>query len=207
MNVFERLYKDLKKKYGRPSGQWVLWCKRPKTEKEREEVVIEAILTQRANWRNVELAMANLKKKKKYSLRTIYNLGKTNFKELTNLLKPSGFFLAKTNYLLGLSEFILKNYGNIETMKNEKTARMRERLLGLKGIGEETADDILLYALDKPVFVIDEYTRRLVKKYRLTGNLSYRSLQRLFEKNLKKDYRLYQDFHALIVIDEKSNLK
>ncbi len=83
---------------------------------------------------------------------------------------------------------------------------MREELLELKGIGPETADSILLYALDKPVFVIDEYTRRLVKKRGLAKNFSYAFLQKLFEENLKKDFRSYQDFHALIVINGK-NLK
>jgi endonuclease III-like uncharacterized protein len=75
--------------------------------------------------------------------------------------------------------------------------------LGLKGIGPETADSILLYGLEKPVFVIDEYSRRLVKKNRLANNYDYHFLQKLFEENLRKNYQLYQDFHALIVIDGK----
>ncbi|OGZ21398.1 MAG: hypothetical protein A3D46_02675 [Candidatus Nealsonbacteria bacterium RIFCSPHIGHO2_02_FULL_43_13] len=86
-------------------------------------------------------------------------------------------------------------------------AERRERLLELKGIGPETADSIMLYALDKPVFVIDEYTRRLVKKRSLAKNLSYAFLQKLFERNLKKDFRRYQDFHALIVINGKNKTK
>jgi endonuclease-3 related protein len=92
-------------------------------------------------------------------------------------------------------------------MKKEDGKKLREKLLKLKGIGPETADSILLYALDKPVFVIDEYTRRLVKKRNLAKNFSYKFLQELFEKNLKKDFRLYQDFHALIVIDGKKTKK
>jgi endonuclease-3 related protein len=89
-------------------------------------------------------------------------------------------------------------------MKKEDGKKLREKLLKLKGIGPETADSILLYALDKPVFVIDEYTRRLVKKRNLAQKFSYDFLQDLFEKNLKKDLRLYQDFHALIVIEGKN---
>ena len=72
-------------------------------------------------------------------------------------------------------------------------------------MGPETADSILLYGLDKPIFVIDEYTRRLVKKEKLARDLSYDYLQKLFESNLPRDFALYQDFHALIVIDGKNN--
>ncbi|RLG12993.1 hypothetical protein DRN69_06230 [Candidatus Pacearchaeota archaeon] len=201
MNVFERLYKELKKKYGRPKGQWVLWCKRSKTWREREEVIIGAILTQRTNWNNVELALSNLKKAKIHSFKDIYQL---DIKKLATLIKPSGFYQAKANYLFHLIEFILKNYVNLEKMRKVNLEELKEQLLKLKGIGPETADSILLYALDKPVFVIDEYTRRLIKKRDLAKNLSYAFLQKLFEKNLRKDFRLYQDFHALIVIDGKN---
>ena len=92
-------------------------------------------------------------------------------------------------------------------MQRSDPCKLREEVLALKGIGEGTADSILLYALDKPIFVVDEYTRRLVKKRRLANNLSYAFLQKLFEKNLRKDFRLYQDFHALIVIDGKNKNK
>jgi len=196
---FRKLYKDLRGKYGRPSGQWVLWCKRPKTEQERQEVIMEAVLAQRTNWKNVGLAMKNLKKARVKSLKALCRVGK---KKLAPLIKPSGFYQSKTDYLFSLAGFILKNYGDLETMKKQDARELREKLLELKGIGPETADSILLYALDKPVFVIDEYTRRLMEKK--TPNLSYDILQRLFEDNFKKDFRLYQDFHALIVIDAKS---
>jgi endonuclease-3 related protein len=89
-------------------------------------------------------------------------------------------------------------------MKKIELKELREELLKLKGIGPETADSILLYALDKPVFVIDEYTKRLIRKRNLAKNLNYNFLQKLFEENLRKDFRLYQDFHALIVIDGKN---
>ena len=90
-------------------------------------------------------------------------------------------------------------------MKKAELEELREELLKLKGIGPETADSILLYALDKPIFVIDEYTRRLVKKHNLADETNYQFLQKLFEENLRKDYRLYQDFHALIVINGKNS--
>jgi len=196
----DKLYKQLKKKYGPPKGQWSLWCKRPKTEKEREEVIIEAILTQRANWNNVRLAFGNLKREKMHRLKGIYQAGE---KKLAPLIRPSGFYKTKANYLFRLAGFIFKNYGGINKMKKEKLQDLREKLLKLKGIGLETADSILLYGLDKPVFVIDEYTRRLIKRHKLAKNLSYQFLQKLFEGEIKRDFRLYQDFHALIVIDGK----
>ena len=194
--IFE-LYQDLREKYNSPQGQWNLWCQRPKTKSEREEVIIGAILTQRTNWKNVELALNNLKKAGVYSLKGISRLG---VKKLAPLIRPSGFYQAKAKYLFQLAKFILKNYDNLDKIK-------RGQLLELKGLGPETADSILLYALDKPVFVIDEYTRRLVKEKNLAKNLSYDFLQKLFEENLKKDFRLYQDFHALIVIDGKDSDK
>jgi len=201
MNIFGKLYKRLKRKYGQPKGQWILWCKRPKTDQEREEVLVGAILTQRTNWKNVDLALGNLKRIRINSLRDIYQLG---VKKLAPLIKPSGFYQTKTNYLFHLIEFIFHNYGNLEKMRKTDFKELRERLLKLKGIGPETADSILLYALDKPVFVIDEYTCRLIKKRGLAKNLSYTFLQKLFEKSLRKDFRLYQDFHALIVINGKN---
>lgn len=201
MNIFEKLYQELEKKYDKPQGQWRLWCQRLKTNKEREEVIIGAILTQRTNWNNVELTLKNLKKAKIDSLKDIYQLGPL---KLENLIKPSGFYKVKAQYLFNLAQFVIKTYGTIEKMKKVETKELREQLLSLKGIGPETADSILLYALDKPSFVIDEYTRRLIKKRNLAKNLSYAFLQKLFEKNLRKDFRLYQDFHALIVIDGKN---
>ena len=202
MNVFEKLYQELKREYGMPEGQWQLWCKRPKTEREREEVLIGAILTQRTNWRNVELAINNLKRAKINSLKNIYQLEP---KKLENLIKPSGFYKVKAQYLFNSARFIIENYGRLERMKRAELKGLREELLKLKGIGPETADSILLYALDKPIFVIDEYTRRLVKEHHLAVQTNYQFLQKLFEENLRRDYRLYQDFHALIVINGKDS--
>ena len=202
MNVFEKLYKEFGRKYGRPEGQWKLWCKRPKTEREMEEVLIGAILTQRTNWKNVELAINSLKRVKINSLKNICRLGP---EKIENFIKPSGFYKTKAQYLFNLAKFVIKNYGSLERMKKKELKELREELLKLKGIGPETADSILLYALDKPIFVIDEYTRRLVKNHNLADKTDYQFLQKLFEENLKKDYCLYQNFHALIVINGKDS--
>ncbi|PIR90060.1 endonuclease [bacterium (Candidatus Gribaldobacteria) CG07_land_8_20_14_0_80_33_18] len=199
--MFERLYKELRKKYGKPKEQWNLWCKRPKTKQEKEEVVIGAILTQRTNWKNVELALENLKNKKIVSLESLYHLGS---KKLASLIKPAGFYKAKAQYLFNLVKFIVENYGSLEKLRKVGLKELREKLLKVKGVGPETADSILLYALDKPIFVIDEYAKRLIKERNLIEKTNYHFLQKLFEENLRKDFRLYQDFHALIVINGKN---
>jgi endonuclease-3 related protein len=202
--MIKKLYYRLLKKYGKPAGQWKLWCKRPKTTDEKEEIIIGAVLGQRTNWNNAEMAIDNLKKQDLCSLKNIYQLNQKNRQKLSELIRSSGFFKQKAQRLLNLSEFVLRNYGSVEKMQQTNFAKLRKELLVLNGLGPETVDDILLYALEKPVFVIDEYTRRLVKKYKLAKDLSYDALQRLFEKKLKKDYALYQDFHALIVIEGKT---
>lgn len=198
-----KLYKKLRARHGHPKGQWSLWCKRPKSQAEREEVVIGAILTQNTNWKNVERAMLNLKRAKSCRLEKIVRLGKNNASRLAKLIRSSGFYRLKSKYLIEIAEFVIKNDG-IQKLQKWPRLKLRQALLGLKGIGPETADSILLYALDKPIFVIDEYTRRLVKKLRLARKLSYESLQKLFEKNLPRNFRLYQDFHALMIIEGKN---
>jgi endonuclease-3 related protein len=164
-------------------------------------VIVGSILTQNTNWKNVDLAINNLKKAKVNSLADIYKLGT---EKLAPLIRPSGFYQTKAKYLLCLSQFIIKDYGSLEKLGKLELEELRKKLLDLKGVGPETADSILLYALDRPTFVIDEYTRRLIKKKNLSDDLSYAALQKLFEKSLRKDFRLYQDFHALIVIDGKN---
>lgn len=210
-------YKKLRDIYDAPQGQWTLWCKRPKTDSEREQVMIEAILTQRTNWRNVERAVAALKKAHLLSLGAFLNAYRKNPARTALLIKSSGFYQQKAERLTGLSAFVKKRYGTIATiatMKKVPLMRLRTDLPSLNGIGPETADSILLYALDKPIFVIDEYTRRFFQRRSplkpqeiamSTTRKGYDTLQRFFQKNLKKDYRLYQDFHALIVINEKKN--
>ncbi len=201
MDIYN-LYKTLSTKHGKPSGQWSLWCKRPKTNHEKETVLIESILTQRANWKNVSMAVANLKKAGLLGLKHIISAEDEGFQQF---IRPSGFYKTKAARLKTLAGFIVNECGGIDKAVEIPCGIMREKLLSLNGIGDETADDILLYAFEKPVFVIDEYTRRLVKQLGLTDNLSYMHLQEFFETGLgQKDYALYQDFHALIVINAKS---
>lgn len=215
MNKFERICKELKKKHNLPESQWRLWRKRPKTKKEKEEVAIGAILTQRTNWKNVELALRNLKEAKVLSINKIYRLGKESPRVLKKLIRPSGFYKQKAKRLFYFCEFIVKNYGTLENFFKQNLETCRQELLKIYGVGPETADSILLYAGQKLVFVIDEYTRRFAKKRGISRNLSlfrasrragsYDYLQGLFQKNLPQDIKIYQDFHAMIVLEGKGS--
>ncbi|MFH0854446.1 MAG: endonuclease [bacterium] len=195
-------YYQLKKQYIHHKGQWSLWQKRHKTELEKEEIIIGAILTQQTNWNNVSIAIKNLKTANLLSLKSIYNKF-LNTENAQELIRPAGFYKQKTEYLLNTVRFIIEEYKTLKKMEKAPLEKLREELLKIKGIGEETADSILLYALEKPVFVIDEYTKRFCKKHNLSDKFSYSHLQNLFEKSIPKDYKLYQDYHALIVIDGK----
>lgn len=188
-------------KYGKPGGQWSLWCKRPKTLKEKELIILESILTQRANWKNVQMAVENLKKEGILSLK---NILKTETEKIAPLIRPSGFYTQKTQRLQIIAEFFINKCNGVKNASKIPLDNLRKSLLSLNGVGEETADDILLYALEFPVFVIDEYTRRFVVRNNLADTKIYKKLQQLFEENLERDYAIYQDFHALIVIDGKN---
>ncbi len=200
-NKIYQLYLDLLQKHGNPQKFWPNWCAPKKSTTICESIIIGTILTQQSSWRNVEQALGNLKKAKLLSLKKIAHLFDVD--KLSTLIKPVGFYQTKPQRLFDLCAFIVKNYGNLKNFSRQDLGVARQKLLSLSGIGPETADSILLYAMEKPSFVIDEYTKRLVVKEKLPADLKYDSLKKLFEKNLPQDVKLYQDFHALIVIEGK----
>jgi len=164
----------------------------PKTEKQKFEICIGAILTQNTSWPNVEKALMNLKKKDLIDAKKLSKISQT---KLSLLIKPSGYFNQKSKKLIIFSKF----YQSL----NGKTPS-REELLSVWGIGLETADSILLYAYKVPTFVVDAYTRRTLSSMNLMKDyMTYDEIKLLFEKNIKKDYRIYQEYHALIVENEK----
>jgi endonuclease-3 related protein len=162
------------------------------------EIAVGAILTQNTNWGNVEKAIGNLKKEKKLSSRAIHEMPE---KRLASLIKPAGYYNIKAKRLKHFVSFLIKKYkGSIKAMGKADMHALRESLLNINGIGPETADSILLYGLDKPVFVIDAYTRRVLGRHGIMGHdKTYEDFRRLFHFSLKPDVRLFNEYHALFV--------
>ena len=162
------------------------------------EIAVGAILTQNTNWGNVEKAINNLKKQKSLNAKTLHNMAD---KKLALLIKPAGYYNIKTKRLKKFLDFFTNHYkGSIEKMKTEDKEALREKLLNINGIGPETADSILLYALEKPIFVIDAYTKRaLIRHNVVSEKADYYELQEIFHKNLPQDTTLFNEFHALFV--------
>jgi endonuclease-3 related protein len=209
-NKILELYKSLLKKYGF-QGWWPLLdcdgcnptktgCVKgyhpkdysyPKNEGQKFEICVGAILTQSIGWTSVEKALMNLKK---INALTPLSLKKLNILKLKKAIKSAGYFNQKAKKLKLFADFFIVLNGRTPS---------REELLDVWGIGPETADSILLYAYKIPSFVIDAYTKRLMLSLGYKEK-TYDELKTLFEKNLKKDYKLYQEFHALIVENGKN---
>ncbi|MFH1202498.1 MAG: endonuclease III domain-containing protein [Candidatus Omnitrophota bacterium] len=185
IDIYERLYK----KFG-PQHWWPA--------DSPFEVMVGAILTQNTNWANVERAIRNLKKEK---VLTAQKLKEINIKSLARLIRPAGYFNVKARRLKNFIDFIFSKYkGDLRLLKKVDIWQLRTELLQVKGIGAETADSILLYALDAPIFVIDAYTKRILLRHRLIEeDTGYSQVQDLFMNNLESDAKLFNEFHALIV--------
>lgn len=164
----------------------------------RFEIIIGAILTQNTSWTNVEKAIANIQAADRLDPEKLYALEP---EELEQLIRPAGYFRVKAKRLRNLLQWLFDDYqGQLDTLDKIETRRLREELLGISGVGPETADSILLYALDRPVFVVDTYTARITVRHGLIEpELTYDQLQYLFESNLEPDVQLFNEFHALLV--------
>ncbi len=161
------------------------------------EVMVGAVLTQNTAWRNVEKAIANMKGRGLMEMDALHAIGE---EELAEVIRPAGFYRLKSKRLKALiTDFHARYGGYIENTRNETTAVLRERLLAVNGIGPETADSILLYALDRPVFVVDAYAVRFLAGHGLYEGKDYDDVQRFFMKNLPEDVHLFNEYHALIV--------
>ena len=160
------------------------------------EVMVGAILTQNTAWTNVEKAIANLKQAG--ALRLSY-LSKSPPAALAELIRPSGYFNVKATRLQNFARWFAEQ-GKFKQLDKLNDQELRQRLLSVNGIGPETADDILLYAFERPVFVIDAYTRRLLQAFELIGGSEgYETLRHAFESALGPDVELFKEYHALIV--------
>ncbi len=191
-DVYRRLYES----YG-PQGWW--------PGDSRFEVIVGAILTQSASWVNVEKALASMRAAGCWSFDSVARLPET---ELASIIRSSGYYNAKARKLRAFTDHLLeKRGGDLDAMLDQSVELLRAELLSIHGIGEETADDIIVYVAEKPSFVIDSYTRRIVDRMGLTPtgrnpgagrNPGYGSYQALFHENLPADTPLFNEFHALL---------
>jgi endonuclease III related protein len=186
MDVYRRLYGH----YG-PQRWWPA--------EEPFEVMIGAILTQSTAWTNVEKGIINLKKTRALSPQALREISDN---DLAELIHPCGYYNAKTRKLKAFASWFCDRFqDNLAEMCAKDLRGLREDLLKVHGIGEETADSILLYACQKPVFVIDAYTRRIVDRLGLhTDGRKYCHYQALFMDHLPHEEALFNDYHALMVV-------
>jgi len=162
------------------------------------EVMVGAILTQNTAWSNVEKAIACLKREKLISPQ---KMARVPEKKLRILIRSSGFYNEKAKKLKALTVFLFDSCkGRLKKLASRDTAVLRSELLSIKGVGPETADSILLYALEKSIFVVDAYTKRIFARHKLVeSDAAYDEVQRFFMTNLPLSVELYNEYHALIV--------
>jgi endonuclease-3 related protein len=162
------------------------------------EIIAGAIMVQNTSWTNVASAIENLRREKLLTPRAIETVSTPR---LARLIRSSGYFRQKARKLKSFVRLLRREYqGSLPKMFRAPTSVLRQQLLGVHGIGPETADSILLYAAKHPVFVVDAYTRRILERHGLaSAKLSYEDARQLFEQSLSPDVALYNEFHALIV--------
>ncbi|MDP2941728.1 MAG: endonuclease III domain-containing protein [Candidatus Omnitrophota bacterium] len=185
----KRIYKKLYASFG-PQGWWPA--------DSPFEVMVGAILTQNTNWLNVEKAIRNLKEKKLLDPLKLYRLPRAG---LAGLIRPAGYYNIKAKRLKAFLKFFCGDCrADLQGLKRQDTAALRGKLLAVNGVGPETADSILLYALGKPTFVVDAYTKRIFFRHGLIKeDDQYHQVQNLFMQNLKNEVKLFNEYHALLV--------
>lgn len=165
------------------------------------EICTGAVLTQNTSWSNVEKAIALIKSADALDPNVVVKLPVA---DLERLIRPSGFFRIKAQRLKNMAAWWLDNVQNSKLKPGCSVAEWRHRLLDVNGIGPETADSILLYCFNQPIFVIDAYTRRISARHFGTDpEISYHELQQLFMKNLSVSAELFNEYHALLVQNAK----
>lgn len=162
------------------------------------EIIVGAILTQSTAWVNVEKAINNLKAAEAMSFNRIYSISLNHLREL---IRPSGYYNSKADKLKAFVNYVSDHYGgDLNRFIGKPLELLRPELITIYGIGNETADDIILYASNQPSFVIDEYTRRIILRIGLKPEIKkYHDYKDLFESNIRKDTSLYNEYHALLV--------
>ncbi|MGO9621793.1 MAG: endonuclease III domain-containing protein [Desulfobaccales bacterium] len=187
--LLQKLYEKLWRSFG-PQGWW--------PGETPFEVALGAILTQNTNWNNVAKVMVRLRAEDRLTAAALTALPEA---ELAELFRPAGYYNLKARRVKNFLTFLREEYqGSLSLMTRHSLEKLRPRLLAVKGIGPETADSILLYALEKPTFVVDAYTFRILSRHQLAPeSCAYEDLRRLFMDHLPADVELYQEYHALLV--------
>ncbi len=181
--IFNRLYRRFGPQYWWPA----------RTE---FEVCVGAVLTQNATWTSVERAITRLRDRSLLNPAAIEELA---LPTLARLIRPAGCYRMKAKRLKAFVRW-LKEHGGLAALRNRPTGRTRRELLKCYGIGPETADSILLYALKKPVFVVDTYTRRILSRHGIiSGTEPYEEIQRLLAEAMPRSTRIFNEYHALLV--------
>ena len=162
------------------------------------EVAVGAVLTQNTSWSNVEKAITSLKATNAMTATSLLALSAS---DLEQAIRPAGYYRVKARYLRTLAEWVSQRAtGDLSSLASEDTGALRCEILALRGVGRETADSILLYAIGKPAFVVDAYTRRIAARLRLLpNNATYESTQQYFVARLPEDVHLFNEFHGLLV--------
>lgn len=167
------------------------------TEQQKFEICLGAILTQNTDWKNAMKALENLNKAKMLSSKKI---SKATRGTIAKLIKPSGYFNQKAERVKKFCQCIEKGYdGSLNKLLSKPIEELRSELLSLQGIGNETADDIILYAAELPSFVVDAYTMRFVKRFYQKQKTGYVEVKVFFESQLPRNAQLFNEFHALLV--------
>lgn len=166
------------------------------------EVMVGAVLTQNTAWGNVEKALANFNGRLSPELIEIMPV-----EDLIDIIRPAGFFNQKALYLKELTNWYKKYDYSVNKVQESELSELRKELLNTKGIGEETADSILLYAFEFTTFVVDAYTKWLLTRIGFCYVNKYKEVKSLFENNLTADTTIFNHFHALIVINAKEFCK
>lgn len=197
VNLFQEIYERLFAYYG-PQNWW--------PGETPFEIVVGAVLTQNTNWTNVAKAIANLRQR---GLLNFSALCSAPLAEVSECIRPSGYFNVKANRLHGLLRMITEHYnGDLDELFADSTHSARQHLLSVKGVGPETADAILLYGGNHPVFVVDAYTHRVFSRHKLVAEeCGYDELQEAFTARLPQDRQLFNEYHALIVMVGKDFCK
>ncbi|MBN1828811.1 MAG: endonuclease III domain-containing protein [Deltaproteobacteria bacterium] len=170
------------------------------------EMAVGAILTQNTKWQNVEKAIKILKKRGLMKPEALWQAGE---EEIEQAIRPAGCYRIKSNRLRNFIEFIMEGYGgSLEKLFNEELKIARKQILSVSGIGNETADCILLYGGNLPVFVVDGYTRRILERHNIiSGEKPYEEIQEIFKKALPKNATLFKNYHALFVRTGKDHCR